>query len=437
MTASAYATDTPLKAAIRIGQSLIESAFWDPTHSVCSWMGRTDVEDASGGGYAAASAALGGHLYGGSSGVTLFLSELYGQTRDEKVKETAAGALRHSVHYLRRNPGLTSALSFHLAHLGAAYAITRAQELEVIGEGIDEVSNEVEADVNWLIDQAEAAFKGEHLLDLLSGTSGAIPALTWLAGRSGLDRCLDLAISFGNELCDKAVYDQGLCYWDAAIASGDSFKSPPLTGFSHGSAGMAFALFGLYEHTGERRYLATARAATTYEDVLFRAEEGNWVDVRFPNSSVGGVPTGTCQSTWCHGAPGIGLTRLLAMRCDSEQAGYHETMARIALKSTLSALQRNMDVPRFDTTLCHGICGLSDIVLSFAEALDDSASADAARTAVLQLVERYAAADDWPSGITTGGSNPTLMIGSSGVGHHLLRLHAPREVRSVLHIQPN
>jgi lantibiotic modifying enzyme len=435
MTANAYEADRCLAAASKIGQELIESAYWDAGHSICSWMGRTDVEDKSGGGYAAASAALGGHLYGGSSGVALFLSELYGQTKDESVRSTAAGALRHSVHYLRRRPGLTSALSFDLAHLGVVHSIARAEQLEVLqATEVSEVPDGFATAFDWLLSETEAAFKGDHLLDRLAGTSGAIPALLWLAKRPGFERCLDLAVSFGNELCDKAVYEQSLCYWDAKAASGQSFDSPPLTGFSHGAAGMAFALFSLYERTGAHRFLDTARAAITYEDVFFRAEEGNWIDVRFPNSGAPGSYTGTCQSTWCHGAPGIGLTRLLAMRCDPEQAVYHETMARTALNTTLSALQRNLAAPRFDSTLCHGICGLSEIALCFAEALDDDAAANAAKTAALQLIERYSAAGDWPSGITTGGPNPTLMIGSSGVGHHLLRLHRRDRVPPVIQV---
>ena len=40
------------------------------------------------------------------------------------------------------------------------------------------------------------------------------------------------------------------------------------------------------------------------------------------------------------------------------------------------------------------------------------------------------------SGVPSGGNNPSLMVGSAGVGHFLLRLHDARRVPSVLIVDP-
>lgn len=420
-------TEKALQAAARIGRDLCETAFWDDERRLCTWMGRTDVEDASGAGYAAAVAALGPHLYGGTAGVALFLIELYGQTQDAEVLRTAEGAIRRSVEYLRNHEGLTSALSLHLSHLGVAYVFSRFKSF-----GLCE---DLREDVNRLLDQAAGALDEEHLLDLLGGNAGAIPALLALARQPGFERCYELARRCGEELCRAATRDGELCFWEATKASGPSFNSSPMTGLSHGACGMALALLELYAHTGDVEFLRTARQAFAYEDRLFSAAHANWLDVRFPHTDNTTEPEGSFQTTWCHGAPGIGLTRLRAMMIDAEQADHHERMARTALSTTLAAIERGLETPGFDTTLCHGLTGLSEIILIFAEALGEDSSLQVAAGVASELIRRHDEAGDWPAGNMTGGVNPTLMIGTAGVGHHLLRLRSATAVPPVLIIK--
>lgn len=413
-----------LGAARRIGRELCASAFWDEEKKLCTWMGRTDVEDSSGAGYASATAALGAHLYGGASGVALFLAELYGLTQDAEAGRTAEGALRRSVAYLHTHEAQTSPISFHLSHVGVAYAVARAQDFGLCADLRDETA--------WLIERAAEALAGEHLLDTLGGSAGAVPALLALARHPGFERCLELARACGEDLCRTAVSDGQVCYWEATKASGSVFTSPPMTGLSHGACGMALALFELYAQTGEAEFLHTARAAFAYEDMLFNPALSNWVDVRFPYADYGTGLNGSFQTSWCHGAPGIGLARLRAAALDAEQSAAHGQKARAALATTLTAIEQNLQTPRFDTTLCHGLAGLSEIVLIYAEAFDDDGYREMATSATGELIRRYAETCDWPGGNITGGVNPTLMIGISGVGHHLLRLHAPRRVPPLL-----
>jgi lantibiotic modifying enzyme len=418
--------ETALGAARRIGRELCESAFWDADHRLCTWMGRTDVEDSSGAGYASATAALGAHVYAGASGVALFLAELYGITQDAEAARTAEAALRRAVAFLRTHEAQTSPLSFHLSHVGVAYAISRAQDFGLCAD--------LNEDAVWLVEQATGALTGEHLLDTLGGNAGAVPALLALARRRGFEHCLELARACGEDLCRTAVRDGEVCFWEAKKASGPAFTSPPMTGLSHGACGMALALFELYAQTGEPEFLRTARAAFAYEDLLFNPALSNWIDVRFPYTDYGGL-NGSFQTSWCHGAPGIGLTRLRAAALDPEQSAAHEQKARAALATTIAAIEQNLQAPRFDATLCHGLAGLSEIVLIYAETFDDDGCREVATGATGELIRRYAETNDWPCGNMTGGVNPTLMIGVSGIGHHLLRLHAPRAVAPLLIIE--
>lgn len=421
-------TETALRAAERIGRGLCETAFWDEGKRLCTWMSRTDVEDASGAGVAAAVAALGPQLYSGTAGVALFLGELYGLTGDAEVGRTAEGALRRTVSHLRRRETQTAAISFHLSHLGAAYVLGRFTDF---GLGAD-----LRDEAGWLLDEVARSLEGEHLLDTLGGNAGAVPALLALSARPGFGRCLELARACGEELCRTAVRGGDTCAWEATRASGPTFTSPPMTGLSHGACGMALALLELYARDGGEHFLQTARGAFAYEDTLFSPAANNWVDVRFPYGDYGGAPSGSTQLTWCHGAPGIGLTRARAARLDPERAAAYEQTARVALSVTMAAARQNLQAPRSDATLCHGLAGLSEILLLGGESLDDRDYREAAHAVAAELIRRYDESGDWPSGIQTGGANPMFMIGVSGIGHHFLRLHAPDRVPPVLIIKP-
>src|SRR5438270_801706 len=87
----------------------------------------------------------------------------------------------------------------------------------------------------------------------------------------------------------------------------------PLTGFSHGTAGISWALLELAAKTGEQRFQAAALSGIAYERALFSASAGNWPDLRVPDTDANPEP-GVFPVAWCHGAPGIGLARLLCRR---------------------------------------------------------------------------------------------------------------------------
>src|SRR5205085_438597 len=54
----------------------------------------------------------------------------------------------------------------------------------------------------------------------------------------------------------------------------------PLTGYSHGAAGIAWALLELAARAGADRFRPAALGAIAYERSLFSAEAGNWPDLR-------------------------------------------------------------------------------------------------------------------------------------------------------------
>ena len=88
-------------------------------------------------------------------------------------------------------------------------------------------------------------------------------------------------------------------------------QSASLAGISHGAAGIALALMKLYGITQNKKYLDLAMKGIDYENSLFNQTESNWQDLRKSANSPG---TPAFASTWCNGAPGIGLARLECWR---------------------------------------------------------------------------------------------------------------------------
>src|SRR5262249_10581189 len=129
-----------------------------------------------------------------------------------------------------------------------------------------------------------------------------------------------------------------------------------LGGFSHGAAGISYALVRLFEATGDGRYLEAAREGCAYEDTLFDPEGGNWADLRDDGKDA------IDQCSWCHGAAGIALGRALSAR----SLGAHgpESHLEDALRRTLREPLLNLD------QLCCGNLGRADILLEASRLLN-------------------------------------------------------------------
>lgn len=410
-------------AACAIGENLCATAFWNDKRTECNWIGRR-VEDPVAAAKTISSGAIGAGVYDGGAGIALFLAELATRTGQERFKCTAEAALRRSWKYIRDRNDVSRSLSFFGGGLGVGCVAARFENLGL--EGIPDTSIE---ELTGLLSIAVGA---PHPLDVIGGNAGAIPALLRLALLPRYAGCLGIARRLGDELCSNAQWDGSACSWNALDSGGPGFTFPPLGGFSHGASGIAAALLRLYARTFEERYLRTARGAFRFEDTLFNPEKKNWIDARSPFTVEGGAPTGVFGGSWCHGAPGIGLARLIAMQVDRDERDYHRMRAAVACETTLALLNQSLRLLKSDPTPCHGVTGLTDILLAHALTNSDNNLLELIRLGLKQLVASVPAPQDWPSGLPGGGPNPSLMVGTAGVGYMLLRFLHPADIPSPL-----
>lgn len=418
---------SPLAGAVLIGQGLCREAYWDNQRRYCNWMGRSTAEASeTDGPIVPTTAALPADLYCGSSGVALFLAQLFSLTGDQECRRTALAAIERSVRELGRQPDRnpSAALAFLGGDLGVAYAAARISALT----GHDYLRDQVGTVLTRL---SEAA--GEpHLLDVMGGNAGAIPPLLLLGQTPAWSSCRSLAVSLGEELCRAATRQGNAWTWSAEKASGVGAGTVPLTGLSHGAAGIGLALLELHGATGRTDFLEGGRAAFAYEDALFNEEQGNWPDLRPDVTAPAGPRSPRYAVAWCHGAPGIGLARLRAISLDPLCRDAHARVANTALATTRRAVEKARQVERYDSTLCHGLAGLLEVLWIGGQILDCSETRAYVGHVAEELIQKYALFGDWPSGLPSAGPNPSLMLGAAGIGYQLLRLHDPTHVPPLL-----
>jgi len=426
------AATAPLEAAASIGRALCRSVFWDLEGLLCNWIGRSTAEGSKLGGPITPTAdAISPDLYAGSAGIALFLAQLHSLTGDPHFRRAALGAIARSIRQLGRLPSPVpiSPLSFFCGHLGVAYAARRVGALTGYGA--------LDAQARAILDRVAEATSAAHELDVIGGNAGAIPALLWLGRSRGFESCRGLAITLGEELCGTAVRRGTTCIWEPGSETDTGIATGPLTGLSHGAAGIGLALLELHAATGRTDFLDTAHGAFTHVDSLFDAQQDNWADRRLPEGSDSAASTPSFSSAWCHGAPGIALSRLRAAALDPKQAENHLVMARVAIGTTLKTIEKNLEDPRADASLCHGLSGLGEVVLIASRLLNDPSYHGRTVDLALTLIDRHASSGDWPSGVPSGGPNPSLMLGLAGIGYWLLRLHDPAGVPPFLLLIPS
>jgi len=359
-------------------------------------------------------APLGLDLYNGLPGVTLFLAYLGAITGEERYSELSRAALTTIHRQVEQNRShLTSIGAFDgwggviytLTHLGALWneseLLARAEEL-----------------VGWLPDLIEQ----DEEFDVIGGAAGCIGGLICLHSYAPSDRALAAAIRCGDRLLVQArSMERGIGWTPKFPAKG------PLAGFSHGAAGMAWALLELAALADEDRFRIAALAAIDYERSIFSAEAGNWPDLREFEPSSKTTKNSQAEenftTAWCHGAPGIGLARLRSLR--------HIDDAEIRAEIDVSLRTTSELGFGGNHSLCHGDLGNLELLLEAGRILDESQSlAQAGRIAAMTL--KSFDKDGWLCGVPLDVESPGLMTGLAGIGYELLRIAEPARVPSVL-----
>lgn len=375
--------------AKRIGEVVIASATRDKDqlswrtvrHSRLSPLGSVALP---------ADVVCGPDLYRGGAGIALFLAFLGQVTGEDRFRSAAECGLNWVIandFEVAERPGLFDGTA------GLAYVCLKAGEFlcdkEIRQEGVRRFDR--------LVPRMSQPF------DVISGDAGILLALCACADAL-TPLALDHIPAYAETLAAKAQ-PYGLAF---AWAQGNR----PWTGYSHGCAGIAHSLLEAYRIVGATWMRTLALSAFDYEDRYKLSADGgtNWRDLRPDGKS------GTEMNVWCHGAAGVGGSRLRAF-CLLQDEELIETAL------TAWSTSRSPHSPYLG--LCHGQGGMIAFALDLFRMTHDDHFLIHARSMFGQSLVSDPFGGTGLSFVSKGQIDSGLMCGLSGVGLLALALANP------------
>jgi type 2 lantibiotic biosynthesis protein LanM len=359
-------------------------------------------------------APLGPHLYSGDAGIALFLAALEnitgGRGRYRRLTLAALARLRRRLIPLAADPISAARMNLKLGSMiglgGFIYTLIR------VGQWLDEPNLLEEAcRAATLITPERIA--DDFDLDVAHGSAGALLALLLLdeavqpatpSGLTPLDRA---------RACAAHLLDRRLSHGGKPRAWRFPYADAPLCGFAHGAAGIAYALLRLYRRTGEETLITAVREGLEYERDHYDRDAKNWRDLRDPSGQ-------SFMMGWCHGAPGIALSRLGMLSAVEDEA--IRTDLALALEATRSAALSRAD------HLCCGNLGRIEVLLYAYQQLGRDDLKQRAASLAWQVLDRGRGAGGTFGFMDLQGRicfHPSLLLGAAGMGFTFLRLADP------------
>ena len=330
-------------------------------------------------------------IFEGRTGIALFAAALYQQTDDPKCHELLEKATSPVVTGLEAGYRDEVNIGGYTGLGSLVYGFLTISRIS----GSDYYLNQATRAAD-LITKTRIESDTKH--DLLAGSAGALLSLLRLYDETGTEEYVRKARFAGEQLLASATERNGVMAWDTGS------EGPPLAGFAHGTAGIAYALYELSQYTDEPQYRKNALESLKYENEQYDASHGNWGDLRPKTES-------DFMVGWCHGRPGIGIGRI-AM----QEAGGSTVLDRVkrdvgrAVANTIPGHLQSFD------HVCHGNFSSVELLLC----ADEQEAAAQLANATSNRGTVGAFNTEWS---TNHWRNPTFFTGLAGIGYSLLRFH--------------
>ena len=359
---------------------------------------------------------LGVGLYSGLPGMLLFFTYLAKETGESGFLELAQDIERTLELEWQEFSALVKPPSISLSPfsdwLGWAYVLCHVAKLWRRPELLKTAAE--------ICRRAGESIAADKKLDIIDGCAGFIGVASCLQHCDPSLQTVELIRHAAERLLATADSSRAGFAWMTELSS-----VQPLTGYSHGASGMSWALVQAYRCTADRRYLTAAAKPLEYENSVFSADLGNWPDFRTDSVGVSGVPSYALD--WCHGAPGIGLARILSLPELDSPAIRHDI--EVAIHTTFEqGLGRNH-------CLCHGDLGNLETLLQGSIRVTGNGfqvQYVRARQQVMSSLKTNGPLCGTPQCVET----PGLMTGLAGIGFGILRSVAPARIPNVLSLAP-
>lgn len=402
-----------LQEAIRIADRLIGMA--KTTENGICWESLTYNNGTT-------SWAVSDSIYSGTGGIAYFMMELYKVTKDEQYLNIAKKAIDELWHVHRSAE--TDYYAFFTGRHGLSYVFLKYHEITGDQSMIDKA-------IDVSLAAKEGIKPGKDIDDLINGFAGTIVGLLCVHEYTKDDRILPVIEAYTEKLIERATFGAQGVYWDRA-----SSQSRGLCGFSHGTAGIGYAFLQLGKYFNNSAFYFIAEMAFAYENQFYDEQDQNWPDFRKGfydeeslNEAMEKYKSGDKEffvsngrmKAWCHGSPGIGLSRVSAVKILGDK--YLEDLKNAA-ESTLASVEAGH--PHISYTLCHGVGGNSLVLMEAQELLPDLDFRPAMEKAADEAIAQYDHQGYYYPGLAMhkGGGGTSLFMGDAGIGYFMVALSA-------------
>lgn len=354
-----------LAEADHIGRTLLERAH--EAQAVPFWVGPRHVS------IDAISAQICGYdLYRGVAGIGVFFAELGRITQEARYLEAAR----------RCREGIRLALGQSDLPLGAFNGAAGLLYGEV--RISDCLGDRKASPVSDALNRIEHLGPSDAVLDIIGGTAGALAVVAEIGRRQPFQAdARRVATLLANRLRATAEKSNGIAAWRTPMG-------PPMKGFAHGSAGVAFALARAADFLGVREYDDLIIAALRHVE----SDADDHHDEKHSGRA------------WCHGRAG---TSLAFLHIDRLRPGI---LAEVGIDTAPGLEQTRDSLAGGNHSLCHGVLGNIEPMLM-------SGEQQVVNGAVAFALSEKSTNGGWICGL--GQECPSLMVGLAGIGHQLLR----------------
>ena len=283
-------------------------------------------------------------IYGGLSGMYLYLSAYGRAAGNEKAKKMAAeikAELGNNLDSIFAGEGYD--LSGFVGLSGVLYALAHEDENKA---ELTKLLNVLTKSIN---------VKSMPQTDFLSGAAGLMKVLMYvykkLDGYNGYseshkEKTRSRITELAEELMARATYENdNAVYWG----------TEGYTGYAHGVAGIVDALADYYDFSHDERVIPFIGKGCEYIETCRIGETKNWARTKERD---------TISINWCHGAPGIALMKMRLAELFGD---------RFVTRSELEEIAETIINNGFgeDHCLCHGDMGNLMVLKKLAETLGD------------------------------------------------------------------
>lgn len=339
-------------------------------------------------------------FYAGSLGIAYYLSEFSKFKKTTEYKNIIDSIVYSQLCMVTDNTSKMSSvaedLSFSTGLSGMIYTLLKIDPIKYRNTALE---------LSKLITKPLIA--NDSVFDIMGGNAGCLVILTNLYKLTNAEEVLEKIIFMTDDLLAKRILDpKTQCH----VWFSENFKTA-LTGFSHGNSGIAYSVLKAFEVTKDERYKIAFYECLDYDDYYYNEFEKNWKDLRKKDPAY--------QTMWCHGAPGIGLSRLYAFKI------LKDNRLLIDVKNAIDVVM-NYPLEGFDFYCCGNI-GRLDFLIEAAKDLKDDKLERWTKAQLEKLIHSknekqfYQTYDLSKINI----ENPSLFRGLSGIGYTLLRAVDP------------